>query len=517
MSLIKCGIFKINYQMKSNFINKVFLAVLIFPFIMYSQDRKCVKSYKFEIDSLLKIEKIDLAKSSYNNMIMSCTNSNKGILKNLLKKSNFTVISNSNINTVDKYTNPEIYKPKENIIISKLLKRETPPPAIEYKIPKEIDSRKNELLKMGNFDDVSFLGKKDYLLVFKDNKYGLYNSKFEELLPIEFDQIEDKYNYLIITKNDKQSIFDFKSEKITLPFFKEISDTKYTTHSPTVRNFVIVYKTHNHDNGLFFIDGKPFIDFPPEGKEQNIYVEEDEQKIFVLKNYSTDLIHNFAGKVLVSGYEIGGYYSNIKEVIVKNDKSEWGLIDLDGKIIIPFSDTEISDWGDFFLLEKNGKRGIMDSNGKMIIPMIYEYIDYPYYDTFVVTTNGKKGLINKFNRFVIEPKYDDLDNFLGDRLYYEYLKFKENELVGLMDIKGKIIIPAKYDYISIAKENFILFTVYKDKKVGIANVFGKEIIPPIYDKYSQYTEDDVLEFEKDSKIITIANPEIPPKLMQVAE
>ena len=86
-----------------------------------------------------------------------------------------------------------------------------------------------------------------------------------------------------------------------------------------------------------------------------------------------------------------------------------------------------------------------------------------------------------------------------------------------MDIKGKIIIPAKYDYISIAKENFILFTVYKDKKVGIANVFGKEIIPPIYDKYSQYTEDDVLEFEKDSKIITIANPEIPPKLMQVAE
>ena len=142
MSLIKCGIFKINYQMKSNFINKVFLAVLIFPFIMYSQDRKCVKSYKFEIDSLLKIEKIDLAKSSYNNMIMSCTNSNKGILKNLLKKSNFTVISNSNINTVDKYTNPEIYKPKENIIISKLLKRETPPPAIEYKIPKEIDSQK---------------------------------------------------------------------------------------------------------------------------------------------------------------------------------------------------------------------------------------------------------------------------------------------------------------------------------------------------------------------------------------
>ena len=53
--------------------------------------------------------------------------------------------------------------------------------------------------------------------------------------------------------------------------------------------------------------------------------------------------------------------------------------------------------------------------------------------------------------------------------------------------------------------------------MGIANVYGKEIIPPIYDKLNHYTSDDVLEFEKDGKIITINNPEIPPKIQKLID
>ncbi len=505
--------------MKAYYMKNVFLFFLFSPLLFYSQDKKCFKSYKKEIDSLLIVEKTDLAQISFNNMIISCENNSQKIKKiqnSILKKHDYNVIDN-NVNSLITSENKDVYRSKPGILVKNSLRKETPPPSITNNITTGFVEKKKELIKSGIFDDANLLGKNGYLLVTKANKYGVYNSKFEELLPIEYDEIVDQYNYLIIKKNEKQSIYNFKNEKITLPFFREIHSKKYTSHSPKVRNFVFVYKTHNHDNGLFYTDGTVFIDFPEEGKEQDISINEDEQIIRVNRNDATDLLYNFDGKILVSGYHFISYSDDKNLIVAKNNEGEYGVIDINNKIIIPFSNTKISDWGDFFLLEKNGKNGIMDGNGKLIIPIVYDDIDYPYYDTFVVEKNNKKGLINKFNRFVIEPKYEDLDNFRGDRLYYEYLKFEENKLVGLMDIRGNMIIPTKYDHIGVAKYNFLLFAVYKDGKVGMANAFGKEIIPPIYDKYSQYTEDDILEFEKDGKTITIANPEIPPKIQQVVK
>ena len=42
---------------------KYIILFSILPILLYSQDKKCFKSYKKEIDSLLKIEKVDLAKN----------------------------------------------------------------------------------------------------------------------------------------------------------------------------------------------------------------------------------------------------------------------------------------------------------------------------------------------------------------------------------------------------------------------------------------------------------------------
>lgn len=498
---------------------KYIILFSILPILLYSQDKKCFKSYKKEIDSLLKIEKVDLAKKTFNNMIMSCESNSKRVQKIqnfILNKSNYNVIDGKE-NDLIASDKQDVYRKKKGVLVnSSPPKIETPPPVITKRyVSNETLAKSEELINAKIYDDINYLMIDNYFLVEKNKKYGICDSKFNIILPEVYDEIIDKYNYLVIKKDNKQSIFDFKTKKITLPFYREIRAEKYLNRN-SLKNFVLVYKSHNHDNGLFYTDGSIFIDFPPEGKEQNIYIEEEEEKIFILKNYDKSIICDYDGKTIASGYGMG-YYSDIKEVVIKNNQQEWAVIDLNGKFIIPFSDSEITKWGDYFLLERKGKKGIADKSGKTIIPIIYDQIEYPSYDTFVFRKDNKYGLINKFNRFVIEPKYEEIDGFLGERLYYEFLRFKQNNKYGLMDVKGNIIIPPKYDYIGAAKEKFLLFAVYLDKKVGIANVYGKEIIPPIYNKLNHYTSDDVLEFEKDGKIITINNPEIPPKIQKLID
>jgi hypothetical protein len=246
---------------------KYIILFSILPILLYSQDKKCFKSYKKEIDSLLKIEKVDLAKKTFNNMIMSCESNSKRVQKIqnfILNKSNYNVIDGKE-NDLIASDKQDVYRKKKGVLVnSSPPKIETPPPVITKRyVSNETLAKSEELINAKIYDDINYLMIDNYFLVEKNKKYGICDSKFNIILPEVYDEIIDKYNYLVIKKDNKQSIFDFKTKKITLPFYREISAEKYLNRN-SLKNFVLVYKSHNHDNGLFYTDGSIFIDFPPE-------------------------------------------------------------------------------------------------------------------------------------------------------------------------------------------------------------------------------------------------------------
>ncbi len=119
--------------------------------------------------------------------------------------------------------------------------------------------------------------------------------------------------------------------------------------------------------------------------------------------------------------------------------------------------------GDYNLLEKSNEmqlRGCIDHTGKTVIPFKYKFIgefDFPFTEAYGKTKSGKSytAIIDVDGNELIRTDYDELRILSGDS---SLISFRKGDLVGLMDLKGQIIIPPKYTFIEKDKnaEEYIL-------------------------------------------------------------
>lgn len=89
---------------------------------------------------------------------------------------------------------------------------------------------------------------------------------------------------------------------------------------------------------------------------------------------------------------------------------KWGKIDRSGSIIIPFEYDEIGNiYGNATLVEKAGKKGLIDNTGKELTPIKYTFMQTtPVGDFFRVQEDGKMGLIDYTGKVIIPSKYDKI-------------------------------------------------------------------------------------------------------------
>lgn len=101
------------------------------------------------------------------------------------------------------------------------------------------------------------------------------------------------------------------------------------------------------------------------------------------------------------------------------------------------------------------RQGLIDTNGKLIIPFLYKHVHYSTYNSgtylnyfLAQNTKDKIGAIDKENNIIIPFEYDKWPyTFSGGR----YLKWEKDNKVGLSD-PDKMIIPAEYSFVSMAGE-----------------------------------------------------------------
>lgn len=76
--------------------------------------------------------------------------------------------------------------------------------------------------------------------------------------------------------------------------------------------------------------------------------------------------------------------------------------------------------GTFCYIKINGgKHGYIDTNGRIIIPLEYDYAaDIPYRKCFTVNKNGKWGLIDNENKTLIPLQWDNLETNYGHNLIF---------------------------------------------------------------------------------------------------
>lgn len=205
--------------------------------------------------------------------------------------------------------------------------------------------------------------------------------------------------------------------------------------------------------------------------------------------YQTKAI-NSKNEEILTGYEQIEALENIdendnlwyEEKILKIKKNgKYGLIDLNGKELLPAEYDEITvleGIKNSIVIKKDGKIGLANDNGSIIVEVQYKEIKNlgeTYKDGYItINEEGKYGVVSATKKQILENKYDEIS-----QIYLkEYYIVKEEGKTKLIDSKGNTIIENGFNEIKSATSNGVIFI--KDNLYGEMSTSGDIIIEAKY-------------------------------------
>lgn len=192
-------------------------------------------------------------------------------------------------------------------------------------------------------------------------------------------------------------------------------------------------------------------------------------------------------------YDNAGYFCDGLAPVALN--GQMGFIDKQGNTAIPFDNrlsasmyednlAAVQDLdGQYVFINKSGEKVINDSFEEIRI--------YPEETGFklikngyvVVKKNGKYGLIDTKGNIVLDMQYDDLDPFIEDLALA-----KKNNKYGFLDKDKNIAIPFEYDDAWSFRNGLAKVQIIKNSipKYGFVDKNGKQIIAVEYDEATSF-------------------------------
>ena len=198
------------------------------------------------------------------------------------------------------------------------------------------------------------------------------------------------------------------------------------------------------------------------------------------------------------------YYEDTLKV---SKDSKYGLINYNGKELLPCeydSIEPIKYLKNSLVTRKDNKVGLVDNGGDVIIDNSYieiEALTKKYENGYIVKNdNNQYGLINYNKKQILDCKYEEIKHVGGNNMFV----VKENGKLLLIDDQGEVILDNKFEDVeSIDNENLI---IVNGNKYGIMSSEGETKVEPTYDKL-EYLFDGNYKAKKDDKygIIDINN------------
>ena len=257
-----------------------------------------------------------------------------------------------------------------------------------------------------------FICMSDYNTTTKEYQTKVLNDKKEQIItgyenvqaiPTETtaDGIPFENTVLRYKLNGKYGLIDMEGNKITEPIYDEIIAITYKEGMLRVKE--------NEKYGVININGVKVIDT----EYDNITVD---------NYYDVDTKYEKTGfivcKIGENGYRYG--YINYKgDIILDTEYTQIERV------------TELEDNKDVYIVAyKDGQAGLL-KNKKIVLEHEYEDIIYnSYNDVFVIQRNGKQGVADREGKIKIEPQYSNI-TFGGI-----YINATENDSTKILDLNG---------------------------------------------------------------------------------
>lgn len=300
---------------------------------------------------------------------------------------------------------------------------------IKEPISAYLDSEGN-ILRLDQYDWLGSFYADGYACVSRGfNQTGVINSKFEEVIPCVYDNISSllgKYLFIDgiakVKKNGEYAIINPKNE-IVVPFGKYRDFHMLTGNVIEATTF---YKEERKDKrgNRIIISTYVIID-----KEGNQLSDQEYEDIF-------DFYKGFA--------------------VVRNEDM-YGIIDSQGKEVIPckyiydeFTRMDIKDFVDYGVvrIKKNGKWGLLNRKGELIVPATYDKMS-AFGDGLSLVNRGLMwATINTAGEFDLDLCFISAihSSFSGGRLGIKQEKDGKKKY-GYIDHKGEVVIPCKFDQV----------------------------------------------------------------------
>ncbi|WP_333819049.1 WG repeat-containing protein [Ohtaekwangia sp.] len=150
--------------------------------------------------------------------------------------------------------------------------------------------------------------------------------------------------------------------------------------------------------------------------------------------------------------------------------------------------TFLSSAANYSVFQENGKAGLKDDQGKIVIPAQYDALGWSN-GNFSVVDNvtgyklaGRWGLINTGNHRITKNEYDELTP-AESQLFIakKSSSYSPRVVAGCITIAGKEAMPFEYDGIKIFSLRAIVFTkIGNQYKYGVTDLANHTIIPQQY-------------------------------------
>lgn len=276
-----------------------------------------------------------------------------------------------------------------------------------------------------------------------------------------------------------------------------LTNSDNTKDVSSLVTYISVYD--NNKWGIIDNKGNTVIDC---NNNEMVIVPDKNKAIFIVVdnvNYNNE---SYSTKVLnEKGQEIFKEYKNIQPIENTDGSNIWyesnvlkfekdgkvGLINFDGKIIVDaIYDNIYAIQGieKSLIVEKDGKKGLVTTTmGELVIPAEYQEIKSlttSYEDGYIVKNDvGKFGIISPTKTTLLEVKYDDIKNVTGS----EYYVVIENGVLEIVDKKGTVILNSGFE--SVEEINVDNFIITKAGKYGVISKTGETIIEAKYELLKQ--------------------------------
>ncbi|WP_053405735.1 WG repeat-containing protein [Persicobacter sp. CCB-QB2] len=333
-----------------------------------------------------------------------------------------------------------------------------------------------------NYDDYEVVGQ-DHVIAMVGNQESLFNNKMEEIIPLGNHVINSAGPNWVSRTSDYLMFDPLGKMKYEIAFDAIAYNDKWWAAEKDGWSFQGWEADHLPQ---FDYDSVAFL-----GKEFAYVKSEDSTTVYFSSGNYKNLDKDYKCRIVKSGFG-----KDAVEYLALIEGKNWKvLLDGKGEEVIKGSFKEIVPLDtSMFVVEANGKKGLMSRGSKQELKMLYQGIA-DFHDGYVsLLLNGKFGIYNPYNALYIRPQFTTKLNPINDQML---IADKAGKL-GMVDEKGKTLVNFQYDRIENWNDSLVL--ARKEKQWEILAVENKEVV---FDEIERYLP--VNPQEKGGDLIVVVN------------